>query len=342
MVKVNLQEQTTQSSTEANLQEKTTQSSTEANLQEQTTQSSTEANLQEQTTQSSTEANLQEQTTQSSTEENLQEQTTQSKVFEDIQRLLSPADVVDKVVFDLEAPRECINTSRNTKPPSEHMPPPLPDNKGPLTTSTTAVHLVLAHAFTLQCTANPNARKGTLFDLQRRSPDKHKPIAPLLPLFQMQLQCLQRTLDPLKVFFQQQTLCETLAGNPCPIITITAQPPSRSWNHLHQFRNRPCVLLTARVHPGESNASWVMKGTLEFLCSSHPVAESLRDAYIFKIIPMLNPDGVINGIQGRRCAAHYAAVCSESLARVLGLEGIESGYFEQGINCKRDPRDERE
>lgn len=54
-------------------------------------------------------------------------------------------------------------------------------------------------------------------------------------------------------------------------------------------------MLTARVHPGESNASWVMKGTLEFLCSSDPVAETLREAYIFKIIPMLNPDGVING-----------------------------------------------
>lgn len=59
--------------------------------------------------------------------------------------------------------------------------------------------------------------------------------------------------------------------------------------------NRPYVVLTARVHPGESNASWVLKGTLEFLRSSDPVAESLRDAYIFKVIPMLNPDGVING-----------------------------------------------
>lgn len=67
--------------------------------------------------------------------------------------------------------------------------------------------------------------------------------------------------------------------------------------------NRPCVVLTARVHPGESNASWVMKGTLEFLCSDDPVAESLREAYIFKVIPMLNPDGVINGkyVQVRCC-----------------------------------------
>ena len=51
----------------------------------------------------------------------------------------------------------------------------------------------------------------------------------------------------------------------------------------------------ARVHPGESNASWVMKGTLEFLVSSDPIADLLRKCFIFKIVPMLNPDGVING-----------------------------------------------
>jgi len=31
--------------------------------------------------------------------------------------------------------------------------------------------------------------------------------------------------------------------------------------------NRPYVFLTSRVHPGESNASWVMKGLLVILSS---------------------------------------------------------------------------
>ncbi|ELW70718.1 Cytosolic carboxypeptidase 4 [Tupaia chinensis] len=64
--------------------------------------------------------------------------------------------------------------------------------------------------------------------------------------------------------------------------------------------SRPYQVITARVHPGESNASWVMKGTLEFLVSGDPVARLLRENFIFKIIPMLNPDGVING--NHRCS----------------------------------------
>ncbi|KAI3370896.1 hypothetical protein L3Q82_007405 [Scortum barcoo] len=113
------------------------------------------------------------------------------------------------------------------------------------------------------------------------------------------LRVLQKSVDPAKVFFQQQILCGTLAGNSCPVVTITACPASRGWRDMHQLRNRPCIVLTGRVHPGESNASWVMKGTLEFLCSSDPVAQSLRESFIFKVIPMLNPDGVINGMN--RC-----------------------------------------
>ncbi|XP_061138913.1 cytosolic carboxypeptidase 4 isoform X13 [Syngnathus typhle] len=113
------------------------------------------------------------------------------------------------------------------------------------------------------------------------------------------LRLLNRSVDPSKVFFREQVLCPTLAGNACPFVTITACPPSKSYTDIHQLRNRPCIVLSSRVHPGESNASWVMKGTLEFLCSHDPIAQALRETFVFKIIPMLNPDGVINGMN--RC-----------------------------------------
>ena len=39
----------------------------------------------------------------------------------------------------------------------------------------------------------------------------------------------------------------------------------------------------------------MMYGVLDFLTSEDPDANVLRDRYIFKVVPMLNPDGVING-----------------------------------------------
>ncbi|KGL93995.1 Cytosolic carboxypeptidase 1, partial [Charadrius vociferus] len=116
----------------------------------------------------------------------------------------------------------------------------------------------------------------------------------------MHLQKLESMHNPQQIYFRQDVLCETLAGNNCPLVTITAMPESNYYEHICQFRNRPYVFLSARVHPGETNASWVMKGTLEYLMSNNPSAQCLRESYIFKIIPMLNPDGVING--NHRCS----------------------------------------
>ena len=51
----------------------------------------------------------------------------------------------------------------------------------------------------------------------------------------------------------------------------------------------------ARVHPGETPSSFVCEGMMNYLLSDSPEANSLRDSFVFKFIPMLNPDGVING-----------------------------------------------
>ncbi|XP_038190132.1 cytosolic carboxypeptidase 1 isoform X2 [Arvicola amphibius] len=117
---------------------------------------------------------------------------------------------------------------------------------------------------------------------------------------QMHLQKLESAHNPQQIYFRKDVLCETLSGNSCPLVTITAMPESNYYEHVCQFRNRPYIFLSARVHPGETNASWVMKGTLEYLMGNSPTAQSLRESYIFKIVPMLNPDGVING--NHRCS----------------------------------------
>lgn len=68
------------------------------------------------------------------------------------------------------------------------------------------------------------------------------------------------------------------------------------------------MFISARVHPGETNGSWMMKGLIDFLVSNAPEARILRDKFIFKIVPMLNPDGVING--NYRCS-----LCGSDLNR---------------------------
>lgn len=56
------------------------------------------------------------------------------------------------------------------------------------------------------------------------------------------------------------------------------------------------MVLTARVHPGETVGSWMMRGALNFLTDPNSAeAQILRENFVFKCIPMLNPDGVTNG-----------------------------------------------
>lgn len=119
-------------------------------------------------------------------------------------------------------------------------------------------------------------------------------------MLQSHLSRLESGFSTNDIFYRRLTLCSTLAGNPCDVITITAQPQGRDANSIELLRNRPYIFLTSRVHPGESNSSWVMKGVLDFLMSNFYTARHLRETFIFKIVPMLNIDGVINGCH--RCS----------------------------------------
>ncbi|XP_043438441.1 cytosolic carboxypeptidase 2 isoform X2 [Prionailurus bengalensis] len=113
-------------------------------------------------------------------------------------------------------------------------------------------------------------------------------------------------------FCKLRTLCRSLAGNTVYLLTITnpSQTPQEA-------AAKKAVVLSARVHPGESNGSWIMKGFLDFILSNSPDAQLLRDIFVFKVVPMLNPDGVIVGnyrcsLAGRDLNRHYKTILKES------------------------------
>lgn len=60
--------------------------------------------------------------------------------------------------------------------------------------------------------------------------------------------------------------------------------------------NKPVILITARVHPLETPASFVMNGIVNFLTGLDDARSYiLRKHYVFVLVPMLNPDGVARG-----------------------------------------------
>ena len=63
-----------------------------------------------------------------------------------------------------------------------------------------------------------------------------------------------------------------------------------------ELNEKKCILVTGRIHSGETVSSYVVQGVIDFLINlKNPISNYLRDKYIFKIIPMLNIDGVIFG-----------------------------------------------
>jgi cytosolic carboxypeptidase protein 2/3 len=87
-------------------------------------------------------------------------------------------------------------------------------------------------------------------------------------------------------------LCQSLAGNRVEYLHIKSNP--------HSEHQKKVIFITSRVHPGETNASWMLHGLLRVLLDPQGEEEAklvadLKDHFDFYIVPMLNVDGVING-----------------------------------------------
>ena len=91
---------------------------------------------------------------------------------------------------------------------------------------------------------------------------------------------------------RRDLLCTSKAGNRVDVLWISDQLHQTT---PQQLATRPIVLLSGRVHPGESGSSFVVRGAIHWLLSDHPLAIEHRKQFHWCIVPMLNPDGVVNG-----------------------------------------------
>ena len=128
-------------------------------------------------------------------------------------------------------------------------------------------------------------------------------------------------------FFDRKTLTVTLGGNDLDMFTINSMcdifndgpksiitPKSKNFNYLknQQDKNsnntnntnnnisqvldpRKAIVIIGRQHPGETVGSYVVKGCIDFLMGDSEEAKKLREIYVFKIVPMMNPDGALVG-----------------------------------------------
>jgi len=86
---------------------------------------------------------------------------------------------------------------------------------------------------------------------------------------------------------KRELLCHSLSGLDVPLLVVTdSEVPVEA---------KASVVVTARVHPGETMGSWMLEGLLRLLVSQEEEAKELRKRLIFYIVPMLNPDGVLLG-----------------------------------------------
>ncbi|CAD8148689.1 unnamed protein product [Paramecium pentaurelia] len=92
---------------------------------------------------------------------------------------------------------------------------------------------------------------------------------------------LQQFLKPLSnlSFFKLKSITIN-SGNQCPVISMGDS-------------SKPLIVILARQHPSEVISSYVAEGIIQYLVNES--GQNLREQFYFKILPMMNPDGVIHG-----------------------------------------------
>ncbi|KAL4490339.1 hypothetical protein ABPG72_004378 [Tetrahymena utriculariae] len=115
------------------------------------------------------------------------------------------------------------------------------------------------------------------------------------------------------IYLHQEVIVQSAQQRNIHLITISSQdglldkeeeyfqqplfPFREKETRAKRFRaNKPYILITCRVHPGETPSSYALEGMIKFLLNKKDSRSAiLRQFFVFLIVPMLNPDGVYNG-----------------------------------------------
>lgn len=125
---------------------------------------------------------------------------------------------------------------------------------------------------------------------------------------------MSRITKTQEIYINREVLTYSLEGREVEMLTLTSYkgmlnirepeieeygllPNGNKYSRPYQFEGKKTIFLTSRVHPGETPASYVLNGILNYLTGKEINEQSqvLLDNFVFKIIPMLNPDGVYRG-----------------------------------------------
>ncbi len=115
--------------------------------------------------------------------------------------------------------------------------------------------------------------------------------------------------NPNSIFYQRELLTRSCDGRRVDLLTISSMEGISKTEHepllpclfpdmkkpherVNIFPEKEVIFISARVHSGEVPAQHTFKGILDILMDENDLCgKELRSRYVFKLIPMLNPDG---------------------------------------------------
>ncbi|XP_071964054.1 cytosolic carboxypeptidase-like protein 5 isoform X2 [Antedon mediterranea] len=162
---------------------------------------------------------------------------------------------------------------------------------------------------------------------------------------------------PDDIYYHRELLCHSLDKLRVDLITITShhgitnkrEPRlTNLFPDIHTpracvFEKKRVFFLSSRVHPGETPASFVFNGFLDFILRpTDPRAVQLRKQYVFKLIPLLNPDGVMRGHyrtdqRGVNLNRVYTDPHFETHPTIFAAKSVFIHHHVNSRLCKKDP-----